>query len=257
MGHRMNLSPSELHPESNVEIAIGGILEFGGSLEEKLEGYLPFTPLSLLNFSLQKNCRTILDVGCGKGNPMKFINRNRRFFTVGVDIFSPYLKECKRMHTHDDFVQCDIRALPFQARSFDVAIGLRVCEHLTMSEIIKLLRSMEKIARKQVAIITPDGSFEQSPFDDNPYQQHKSFLNVSQLKKLGYKVQVNGLRGVQGDTSKIGQLRRCLSLIGHILWVLSGPIVFLLPSLGVDLISTKSLCEPKTKNLNNKDFSLL
>lgn len=41
-------------------------------------------------------------MGCGKGEPTKFINKNKRVFTVGLDIFKPCLEESKKHGIHDD-----------------------------------------------------------------------------------------------------------------------------------------------------------
>jgi SAM-dependent methyltransferase len=220
---------------------LDGILRVGGTFEERAEGYFPFTPLNILYMMLEKKSLSILDVGCGKGHPMRFINRSRRFSTVGIDLFAPYIRDCKMNRTHDDYVLCDMRALPFKKRSFDLVLGLRVCEHLTANEAERLLADMECIARRQVVIIVPAGTFEQSPFENNPYQRHRSYLTQAQLKQRGYKVQVNGLRGVQGDTAKIGRFRTLVALSGHMLWVISGPIIFLMPSLGANLVAAKNV----------------
>lgn len=39
---------------------------------------------------LDKESKSILDVGCGKGRPMAFLNRRHRFFAVGIDIFAAF-----------------------------------------------------------------------------------------------------------------------------------------------------------------------
>ena len=47
-------------------------------LVRKLRPYIPFSALNTVWRKLDKSSRTILDVGCGKGEPMAFINRQGR-----------------------------------------------------------------------------------------------------------------------------------------------------------------------------------
>ena len=66
-------------------------------LSLRLRPLMPLTALNTCWRFLDKSAQSILDVGCGKGAPMKFINRARNFYVVGLDIFRPYLMEAKRM----------------------------------------------------------------------------------------------------------------------------------------------------------------
>ena len=77
--------------------------------------------------------------------------RNGAFYSVGADIFAPYLKECKCLESHDDFVLCDARMLPFKTKSFDIVWCLSTIEHLEKEEGWKLIRAMEGIARQPQA----------------------------------------------------------------------------------------------------------
>ena len=216
-------------------------LELAGRFEQVAEGYVPFTPLNLLYLNLDKGVGSILDLGTGKGHPMKFINRRKRYYTVGVDIFSPYLQECRRKGSHGEYILCDVRGLPFRRKSFDTVLCLRVLEHLTADEGERLLAEMEVIARRQVAIITPAYDFDQSPYDDNPYQEHRFIWSLAQLRARGYKVWPNGLRHVQFDTARMGYLQKLLASFSHLLWVISGPLVLLFPALSGCLVAVKNV----------------
>jgi ubiquinone/menaquinone biosynthesis C-methylase UbiE len=162
---------------------------------------------------MDKRVATILDVGCGRGWPMQFINRKRKYLTVGADIFAPFLLQCKELGIYDGLVWCDIRKLPFKQRSFDVVLCLRVLEHLKVDEAERLLVQMEEIARKQVVIITPLGEHRQSEEKQRyPYYVHRSTWVPIQLEKLGYRVWANGVRNLQGET---GILARLPGFFGH------------------------------------------
>ena len=96
----------------------------------KLRGYIPFTNWNLVWRHLEKKAESILDVGCGTGKPMRFLNRHGRFVTVGIDGFEPSLEQCRRDGSHDTLVLGDIRPLPFNEKSFDIVLCLQALEHL-------------------------------------------------------------------------------------------------------------------------------
>ena len=144
---------------------------------------------------LDNGVRTVLDVGCGKGLVGRFITRSGKYFTVGVDIFGPDLREACKNHTHSDFVQCDVRSLPFRRESFDVVLCSEVLEHVDKAEGMKLLENLEAIALKKVILSTPVGLLATDPEtnraqedESNLYQEHKTGWTAGELRDLGYKV---------------------------------------------------------------------
>lgn len=212
------------------------------NFEKKAEGYVPFTPLNLIYLNLDKRAKSILDVGCGRGWPMEFINRNRRFFTVGVDIFAPFLRECNQQGTYNEYVLCDIRKLPVQRKSFDIVLCSRVLEHLDTEEGKELLEQMAEIARLQVAIIVPVGEFTQKQaIAGNVYHIHRSTWFPAELRELGYKVKATGIRNMQGETGFMARLPKFCIPLCRLLWVLFGPVVYFFPELGNSMVCTKRL----------------
>lgn len=110
-------------------------MRFISILEEKLDlfshflrPYIPFTALNAVVRNLDKNADSILDVGCGKGIPMKFINRKKKYFTVGMDIFEPYIYKCKSQGIHQK--DLDVNGLLYPAEikldEIDKTIGYRL-----------------------------------------------------------------------------------------------------------------------------------
>ena len=217
------------------------MLNIFDNFEAKTEGYLPFTPINIAYRHLDKKAKTILDLGCGKGDPMLFINRRKTFQTVGVDIFTDYLKMCHKKHSHDEFVQSDIRELSFPKKSFDIALALRVLEHLTKDEGSQLLQDLETIARSQVIIITPIEQFKQSTYDHNIFQEHKYIWSPVELKSRGYKVYLNGIKGIQKDSATITRFEKTVAGFGHVLWVLAGPVVLIFPSIAANVVAVKNV----------------
>jgi SAM-dependent methyltransferase len=229
----------DFHSRNLLGRFIDRVLDFWERWKIIYEGFVPSTPLNILNHDLDKGVHSILDLGCGKGDPMLFINRKKRFSTVGADIFLDYLREARAKGGHDNYVKCDIRRLPFKAHSFDTVLCLRVIEHLEKQEGIELLAEMERIACREVALIAPAGSFKQSPFDNNSYQEHRYIWDPEEFRGLGYEVRLNGIRGFKGDTANMTRFKYFWSTLGDILWVFSRPILFIAPGLAANMVLYK------------------
>jgi SAM-dependent methyltransferase len=136
---------------------------------------------------IEKQSHSILDVGCGQGNPMNIIKKRMNVgYSVGVDIFKPYLDYCKKEKIFSKVVLADVRKLSFPDKSFDVVLLDQIVEHLTEKEAWSLIKKAEKIARRQVIIATPIGECFHPSVDDNKYQLHKSAYYPEDLQKRGY-----------------------------------------------------------------------
>ena len=96
----------------------------------RLRGYVPFTNWNLVWHNIDKKSKSILDIGCGTGRPMRFLNRDGHYFTVGMDAFKQSVKQCLETHSYTSYVLGDARALPFHEKSFDIVMCLQVFEHV-------------------------------------------------------------------------------------------------------------------------------
>lgn len=165
-----------------------------------------------------RDCKSVLDVGCGADSPLN--NVKKTFYSEGVDVFEESIRQSKKKKFHDSYKILDIRKIDkvYKNKSFDAVIALDVIEHLEKKESIALIRKMEKIARKKVILLTPNGFYHQDMYDDNPYQVHKSEWSIKDLEKLRYKVY--GLRGLK-------YLRGEYATIKYKPWFLWGLIAFL------------------------------
>jgi len=139
-----------------------------------------------------KDCKTILDIGCGDNSPLRLLNN--KYQMTGVDGYKKALLESKKKKIHNDYIQLDITKLSrsFKNKSYDAVIALDVIEHLPKKEGDKLLMDMEKIARKVVILNTPNG-FTKQHNKANDLQEHLSGWTSEDFKKAGYKV-----RGLYG-----------------------------------------------------------
>ena len=138
------------------------------------------------------NNHSVLDLGCGRNSPIQHIPL---LYSVGVELFKPYLEESKSRGLHSEYILADVREVGFKQDSFDAVLALELVEHLTKEEGAKLIEKMEKWAIKKIIISTPNRFLQQDEYDNNPLQIHKSGWSVEEFRKLGFKVyRINGSR---------------------------------------------------------------
>ena len=180
------------------------------------------------------NRDTVLDLGCGRDSSLQHCEVS---FSVGVELFEPYLQESKKKGIHNKYIKADIRKIKFKTKSFDAVIALDVLEHLTKEEGLALIRKMEKWSKKKIIIFTPNGLVWQDGYDNNPLQEHKSGWSVEELEKLGFKVYgINGWRKLRGYKSS---LKYKPTLIWLIISELTQKITYKNPKFAFQLLAVK------------------
>ena len=184
------------------------------------------------------NMRTVLDVGCGNWSPLANVRKN--FYSVGIDIHKPSIKEIKKKKIHNAYKIGDVLKISkyFKPKSFDAVVALDVVEHFEKKDGLSLIAQMENIARKKVIILTPYGFVSQHPLDGNPYQEHKSGWYIDDFKKRGYKLfGARGLRFIRGEYARFRYKP-------WIFWGITSPIshlfVYFFPQIAYQLIAVKN-----------------
>ena len=210
-------------------------------LEQLIRPYIPFTALNTVWRLLDKKASSLLDVGCGRGTPARFLRAKRHLLTIGVDIYMPYINEAKSKFSHDEYVRGDVRSLPFRPKSFDVVLAMEVLEHLDKEEGAALLKSMEGIARHQVIITSPVGVHAQETLDGNPHQKHKHIWQPGELVQLGYKVRGHGLRNLGGRSGIQSSIPKAFRPLIDIIWILAGMITYFRPSFSGSMVCIKKV----------------
>jgi Methyltransferase domain len=150
------------------------------------------------------SCSSLLDVGCGEISPISRF-RKRLPYTVGVDAFEPALVKSRNLRIHDENLCANVLEIGdrFPERSFDCVIALDVIEHLTKENGLRLLKTMERIARKKVVVSTPNGFLPQDAVDGNPLQCHQSGWEVEEMRRMGYRVLgMSGWQPLRGAEAK-------------------------------------------------------
>jgi len=148
---------------------------------------LPFSARKKYDSLIAKylgDVHTVLDVGCGQG----LYHSYKKYETTGIDIYEDDLAKAKELGNYTKLVCGDVRELPFDAKSFDAVTAFEIIEHLKKDEGIKLLDSIENIARKRVVVSTPWGN-DLSPKDKwNPFMEHQSGWFPKEFTERGYKI---------------------------------------------------------------------
>lgn len=168
------------------------------------------------------DCRSVLDVGSGVSPVLKMTGVEH---AVGAEGYLPSLEKAKKLQTHHEYVQCDVRDISkhFTSGQYDACIAMDVIEHLTKADGLKLIADMERIARKRVVFFTPCGFLTQGNTEKGDLQVHLSGWDPEEMKKLGYRV--IGLLGPKKLRGEYHRLKRrpdffwgLISLAGQLFW---------------------------------------
>lgn len=92
--------------------------------------------------SLDNDCITILDLGCGNGRNMINYSINKEIKWIGMDMCYELLNQCP---SHIDLIQGDMTFIPLQSKSVDITLCIASFHHLSTIE--RRLRCLEEIKR--------------------------------------------------------------------------------------------------------------
>jgi SAM-dependent methyltransferase len=223
------------------------------NLLSNLKLLFDFEPYVILWRFFDRQTKTLLDIGCGKGNPISHLMMlsNAQFFRniykVGVDLYLPYLREAKARELYEDLIYGDVRHLSFRQKSFDTTLCLDLIEHLEKREGEYLLDEMEKITRKQIFVFTPVGFLPQMAYDTF-LQIHRSSWKPSDFYARGYKVR--GINGIffLGERASF-RFKGVLSIFSMILSHASQMLVYLFPKIAFQMLSIKNVENKKILGL--------
>lgn len=188
-----------------------------------------------------KGIESVLDVGCGSNSPLSQVKK--KFYSLGVDIFKPSLEKSKKAKIHDDYKVGNVLKIDtyFEPKSFDAVIALDVIEHFPKSDGRQLIQIMEKIAKKKVIIFTPFGFTQQHPYEENPFQVHKSGWYIKDFQKRGYKIYgMRGFRFIRGEYATIKY--KPWFFWGVVAWF-SQFLVFFFPQIAYQLLAVKNFSD--------------
>jgi len=101
-----------------------------------------------------KKSKKILDVGCGDGTRLKFLNQGSKLF--GLDLSRIAIKSGQKKYKNLNLVHANAENIPFPNNHFDLVFSAYTYEHLTSPE--KVIDEMARVTQKngQIIIVAPN-----------------------------------------------------------------------------------------------------
>ena len=137
------------------------------------------------------DCDSVLSVGSMRGKFLDALPCKRK---IALDVYKPYLDEiefsCEKLHGDANVI---LPALPDEY--VDGVMATDFIEHVTKEQGIVLLQQMLRLAKKRVAVFTPNGYFPQDEArtqctgEELHWQIHRSGWTIEELEGLGFEVE--------------------------------------------------------------------
>jgi SAM-dependent methyltransferase len=182
---------------------------------------------------------TGLDLGCGPGSALPF----GRLRWYGLDLHPPSLLRAAQRGGYRGLVCADVGAVDrvVRERSVDVVVALDVVEHFQKPEAVALLDAMERLAKRRVIVLTPNGFVPQEPGGTahNPWMAHRCGWTVDDLRRRGYRVR--GYSGWKGGAGPGWWIRNNLDALFQLLMTATQPLVADRPHLAFHLLAWKDV----------------
>ena len=109
------------------------------------------------DFAESKNVKKILDVGCGTGRLVSFLN-SRGFKTYGCDAQKEALTLARKINQKKLITLTKATNLPYKNNSFDLVTAISVIEHLTKNEAGKFIAEARRVLKTNgfIFLVTPN-----------------------------------------------------------------------------------------------------
>lgn len=117
---------------------------------------------TLANFAKERKIKRILDVGCGTGRLVKYLNE-KGFETIGLDPEKEAIKIAKKLNGSKKIIQASAGKLPVKKNSFGLVSAISVIEHLNKKDAENFIKEAKKVLVNggYIFLITPNYN---SPF---------------------------------------------------------------------------------------------
>lgn len=238
MGSPLRPAGGDLQGVSMNKIFIRKLL----SLSHRYGGYIPLSRLNTVSRWLGNEKGEVLDIGCGGGSAMLFLNRRKSFSACGVDINPALIADAKSKKSHQQYFCQDILSLNLADKSFDTVICLELIEHLPKDEGLALILRLEKIARRRVILSTPVGFSEVEGNHDEDGSAHQCGYLPAELRERGYLVRGNRLRLERAWWPYLLKHSPALASVHWAFWLVTGVIFSPLAYFFPDQVASGMVC---------------
>lgn len=110
-------------------------------------------------FGVAEGCR-YLDVGCGTGQNLEFLNSLKPSRVVGIDVSPIALEFARKACSACDLVQSDINGpLPFPDNMFDVATIFNVLYHTWVEDEVAVLKETRRVLKANGILLITEPAF--------------------------------------------------------------------------------------------------
>lgn len=112
---------------------------------------------SLLLLVKSRGYKSILDVGCGSGQLVRFFNK-KGLKAIGIDPIDEAVKMARKINQPRTILKAPAGKLPFKDNSFDLITGISMVEHLKPLEAKQFLKESMRILKPNgtIFLITPN-----------------------------------------------------------------------------------------------------
>lgn len=206
---------------------------------------IPFSYSWIVRKISAGNFKTVLDLGCDRGDFMKVISKNRSWSITGIELYNDSIKAAKRSGVYNKVVKGDVTKLPSDVitRKFDLVFASQVLEHLNKKKSEEALEKWEALTNKRIVISTPVGfiayeKIESKVREENPLQIHLSGWQIKELAIRGYKIRGQGAAFIYGKSGVARKFPQFLPFFS-ILSIIIAPFVYLFPDFATYMIAWK------------------
>lgn len=194
-----------------------------------------------------KEIKTVLDLGCGRGEFMSSISLGKNWEIIGVELDKKSAKKAEQSGIYKKIIISSVINLPdsITEKKFDLVFCSHIIEHLRKTEGKKALKVWEKLAKKSIIILTPQGFLKYHPLEkankeENPLHKHLSGWELKEFDNRGYKIRGQGFRLIYGEHG-LGRKVKVPFILLSCLGFIFSPLIYFYPILGTHIIAIKKL----------------
>jgi ubiquinone/menaquinone biosynthesis C-methylase UbiE len=145
---------------------------------------------------LDKDAKSLLDVGCGRGFWLNYLTERTSLETTGCDLYDN-VSTLKK----SGYAKGSIYKLPFEDNAFDIVTCTHTIEHLR--EVPGAVSELKRVAKKQLIIVTPCQRYYFYTLD-----LHLNFYPIAAYLQKELQIPNNTCKNVQGDWVYSGYLNK-------------------------------------------------